>query len=297
MESATFSKSAASPQSKQPSTETGLPNEPLVVIKPGKSWVALNLRDVWVYRELLYFLIWRELKIRYKQTVLGVLWVILQPVLITLIFTVFLGGLARVPSDRVPYPLFAYSGIVAWTFISNSILNCGSSLVGNANLITKIYFPRMLVPAASIGGRLVDFGIALILLGMLMAYYRVFPTRAILMLPVVIVIMTLFSLGVGLWMAALNVKYRDIGIILPVVIQLWMFVSPIVYPISLIPPKWRSLYALNPLVGIIQGFRASLLNLGFDWWALGIAAVCSTILLVSAAFAFSRMQRGFADLI
>jgi lipopolysaccharide transport system permease protein len=155
----------------------------------------------------------------------------------------------------------------------------------------------MLVPAASIGGRLVDFGIALILLGALMAYYRVLPTRAILMLPVIILIMTLFSLGIGLWMAALNVKYRDIGIILPVAIQLWMFVSPIVYPISLIPAKWRSLYALNPLVGIIQGFRACLLNVGFDWWAIGIATASSAVLLVSAAFAFSRMQRGFADLI
>lgn len=292
-----FSSSASSPQTEQQNTGAGLPDEPLVVIKPGKSWVALNLHDLWVYRELLYFLIWRELKVRYKQTVLGVLWVILQPLLITLIFTVFLGILARVPSDRVPYPLFAYAGIVAWTFVSNSILNCGTSLVGNANLITKVYFPRMIVPAATIGGRLVDFGIGLILLVALMLYYRVLPTRAILMLPVLLLLMTLFSLGVGLWMAALNVKYRDIGLILPVLIQLWMFASPVVYPVTMIPAGWRSVYALNPLVGIIQGFRASLLGLGFDWWALGVATVFGVVLLVSAAFAFTRMQRDFADLI
>jgi len=274
-----------------------LPEEPVVIIEPSKSWVALNLRDLWAYRELFYFLIWRDLKVRYKQTVLGVAWVIMQPLLMTITFTVFLGMLARVPSDRIPYPLFVYAGLMPWTFFSNAILNSGNSIVGNAHLITKVYFPRMIVPAAAIGARLVDFGIAFIILVGLMFYYRVAVTWSILMLPALVVLISLFSLGFGLWTSAINVKYRDIGIALPVLIQLWMFVSPVVYPLSIVPAEWQWLYALNPLAGIIDGFRASLFNRGFNWWALGISVVATVGLLIYSAFTFKRMEKNFADLV
>jgi lipopolysaccharide transport system permease protein len=274
-----------------------LPENPLVTIEPSKAWVAVNLRDLWACRELLYFLIWRDLKVRYKQTALGVIWVVMQPLLTTIIFTVFLGRLARVPSDRVPYPLFVYAGLLPWTFFSSAVLSSGNSLVGNAHLITKVYFPRMIIPAATIGARLVDFGVAFIILAALMLFYGVAITSTIFILPLLLILITLFSLGLGLWTSALNVKYRDIGIALPVLIQLWMFVSPIVYPASLVPAQWRWLYALNPLVGIIENFRGSLFNREFNWLALAISTGTTIALLIYSAFSFRRMEKGFADLV
>ncbi len=274
-----------------------LPEEPLIIIEPSRSWRTINLRDLWTYRELLYFLIWRDLKVRYKQTLLGVAWVVMQPLLTTIIFTVFLGMLARVPSDLIPYPLFIYAGLLPWTFFSNSVLNSSNSLVGNAHLITKVYFPRIIIPAAAIGARLVDFGIAFIVLAGLMLYYGVAVTWSILMLPVLVVLVTLFSLGFGLWVSALNVKYRDIGIALPVLIQLWTFVSPVVYPSSLVPIKWQWFYALNPLAGIIEGFRASLFNREFSWFALAISAIVTLVLLIYSVYAFQRTEKTFADLV
>lgn len=287
------SQKAESPHRPRPS----LPEEPLVIIEQSKPWVAINLRDLWTYRELLYFLTWRDLKVRYKQTLLGVMWVVMQPVLTTLIFTVFLGMLARVPSNGLPYPLFTYAGILPWVFFANAVGNSGNSLVGNAHLITKVYFPRLIIPFAAVAARLLDLAIALIILAGLMAYYRVELTRSIILLPLMIILLTLFSLGFGMLVSALNVKYRDVGVALPVLIQLWMFSSPVVYPASLIPEQWRWAYELNPLVGIIEGFRAALFGQGFNWPALTISVVITLALFIYSAYAFKRMEKDFADLV
>jgi lipopolysaccharide transport system permease protein len=278
-------------------TQPALPEEPLVIIEPRRGWAKFDLRELWAHRELLYFLAWRDLKVRYKQAVLGVAWVVMQPLLMTLIFTVFLGMLARVPSGGLPYPLLVYTGLMPWTFFSGAVTGSGHSLVTNANLITKIYFPRVLVPAASIGARLMDFGISFIILGGMLIYYRVEPTRSLLMLPLLMVLTTLLAFGVGLLVAALNVKYRDVGVILPVLMQLWMFVSPVIYSSVLVPEKWRTLFALNPMVGIIDGFRASLFGSSFDWLAFGISAVITIALLLFAILIFGRLEKSFADII
>lgn len=268
-----------------------------VVLEPKTLWIPIRLGEVWSHRELLYFLIWRDLKIRYKQTLLGVLWVILQPLLMAAIFTVFLGRLVRVPSGSVPYILLAYTGLVTWTFFSTSVLQSGGSLVSNTSLVTKIYFPRAILPMAAVGGRVVDFLVSLVILAAFMLYYGITPTANVLMLPVCVLIMWVLALGFGLFFAATNVRYRDVAIALPVVMQLWMFVSPVVYPASLVPEPWRWLYRLNPMAGIIDGVRASLFNSPFDWTGLGIAALLSVICLVYSLFAFKRMETGFADII
>lgn len=273
-----------------------LPDEPLVVIEPTSGWVPVRFGDLWTYRELLYFLMWRDLKVRYKQAALGLAWVIMQPLFTALIFTVFMGYLARVPSDQVPYPLFVYAGLLPWTFFSNAVLNGGNSIVGNANLITKVYFPRAIIPAAAVGARLVDLGVAFVILIGLMAYYRVGVTWNTLMLAPLLLLVTLFSFGLGLMLSALNVKYRDVGLAVPVVVQLWMFVSPVVYPSSLVPAQWQTLYELNPLVGILEGFRAALFDLEFDWTALAVSAVSTAVLLVYSAYLFRRVEKSFADL-
>ena len=280
-----------------PSRNPQLSEEPLVIIEPSKSWAPLNLRDLWTYRELLYFLIWRDVKVRYKQTAIGVLWVVMQPLLSTLIFTVFLGILVKVPSDGVPYPVFVFAGVLAWTFFSGAVTSSGNSLVGNSHLITKIYFPRFIIPIAAVGARLVDFAIAFVILAGMMIYYGVPPTRNLLLLPALVALITLFVLGVGMWTSALNVKYRDVGIVLPVLIQLWMFASPVVYPLSLVPEGWRKVYALNPLVGIITGFRAALLGQEFHWTALALSTALTLALLVWAAYYFRRVERTFADIV
>jgi lipopolysaccharide transport system permease protein len=274
-----------------------LPDEPLVTIEPGRSALGVDFTNLWAYRELLYFLTWRDLKVRYKQTILGVAWVLVQPLLTTLIFTVFLGMLARVPSDGVPYPLFVYAGLLPWTFFANAVANSGGSLVGNAHLITKVYFPRLIIPCAAVGGRLVDLAIALVILAGLMACYGVGVTGGVVLLPLIIVLLMSFSLGFGLWVAALNVKYRDVGIALPVLIQLWMFVSPVVYPASLIPEGWRRAYELNPLVGIIENFRAALLGQPLNWPALAVSGAVTLALLIYSAYSFRRMEKDFADLV
>lgn len=257
----------------------------------------ISLPDIWAYRELLYFLIWRDLKIRYKQTALGVAWVILQPLLMTIIFTVFLGKLVRVPSDGVPYLLLVYTGLMPWTFFSNAILYAGNSLVANTNLVTKVYFPRAIIPAAAVGARLVDFGVAFIIMVGLLMYYGVSPGWNLFMLPALVVLITLLSLGFGLWTSAMNVRYRDVAIILPVFVQLWMFASPVVYPLNLVPQRWRWLYSINPTVGIIEGFRSSVLNLPFDWVAISSSALITTSLLLYSLFAFRKMERHFADIV
>jgi lipopolysaccharide transport system permease protein len=274
-----------------------LPTEPLVVIQPSKKWNLLSLKDIWAYRELLFFLTWRDVKVRYKQTALGAAWAILQPLFMMLIFTIFFGRLAGVGSSGIPYPLFALGGLVPWTFFANAITASGNSLVGSAHLITKVYFPRLIVPAAAMLAGLVDFLLAFLLLCILMLYYRVGLTVQILFLPVLVLMTALFSLAVGTWMSALNVKYRDVRFALPFLIQLWLFVSSVILPSSAVPPKWRWLLMLNPMSGIIEGYRSALFGLPFDWPALSIAAVLTLLVLIYAIYAFARVERSFADII
>jgi lipopolysaccharide transport system permease protein len=274
-----------------------LPEVPVITIKPSKSWVAIDLGDLWAYRELLYLLTWRELKARYKQTVMGVAWVIMQPLMTTIIFTIFFSKLARIESDGIPYPIFAYAGLLPWSFFASSVTNSSSSLVANAPLITKVYFPRLILPGATIGARLVDFAVAFVLLIGMMIYYNVALTLNILMLFPLIALVTLLALGVGMWTAALNVRYRDVGVALPVALQLWMFASPILYPLSLVPEKYRAVYLLNPMVGITEGFRSALFGLAFNRRALVFSFIVMLVVLVYSAYVFRRMEKGFADLV
>ena len=274
-----------------------LPAEPLVVIQPSKRLSLLNLKDIWAYRELLFFLTWRDVKVRYKQTALGAAWAVLQPLFMMIIFTIFFGRLAGVASAGIPYPLFALAGLVPWTFFANAITASGNSLVGSANLITKVYFPRLIVPAAAMLAGLVDFLLAFLILVAMMFYYRVTLTVQILFLPVLILLTALFSLGVGTWMSALNVKYRDVRFALPFLIQLWLFVSSVILPSTSVPQKWRWLLMLNPMSGIIEGYRAALFGLPFDWPALGIASALTIVVLLYAIYAFGRVERSFADII
>jgi lipopolysaccharide transport system permease protein len=274
-----------------------LPAQPLVTIEPSGRWGVFNLRDLWSYRELLYFLVWRDVKVRYKQTALGVAWAIIQPLFTMLIFTLFFGRLAGVPSDNIPYPVFAYAGLLPWTFFANAVSNSGNSLVGSANLITKVYFPRMIIPAAAVGAGLVDLGISFIVLIPLMIYYGISVTRSFLMFPVVVLLTALLALGVGMWSSALNVKYRDVRFALPFLIQLWMFVSPVIYPTSFLPQRWRLLFAMNPMTGIIEGYRSALFGRIFNWKAIAVATVITVAMLVYASFTFRRMEKSFADIV
>ena len=274
-----------------------LPSEPLVVIQPTKTWSLLSFKDIWAYRELLFFLTWRDVKVRYKQTALGAAWAILQPLFMMIIFTIFFGRLAAVGSSGIPYPLFALAGLVPWTFFANSITASGNSLVNSAHLITKVYFPRLIVPAAAMLAGLVDFVLAFVLLCLLMLYYRVPLTTQVLFLPVLVLLTALFALGVGTWMSALNVKYRDVRFALPFLIQLWLFVSSVILPSSSVPEKWRWLLLLNPMSAIIEGYRSALFGLPFDWPALGIASVLTIIVVAYAFYSFGRVERSFADII
>jgi homopolymeric O-antigen transport system permease protein len=274
-----------------------LPDKPLVTIEPSKGWVSLQLRDLWVYRELLYFLIWRDVKVRYKQTGLGVAWAIIQPLFTMLVFTLFFGRLAGVPSDNVPYPVFAYAGLLPWTFFSNAVTNSGNSLVGSSNLITKVYFPRMIIPAAAVGAGLVDLAISFLILIPLMMYYKIGVTWNVLMFPAVVLLTAVLALAVGMWLSALNVKYRDVRFALPFIVQLWMFVSPIIYPASFLPQRFRWMLSLNPLTGVIEGYRSALLGRSFNWSALAISAVITLAVLVYSSYAFRRMEKDFADII
>jgi lipopolysaccharide transport system permease protein len=274
-----------------------LPDKPLVTIKPRQSWVALDLRGFWAYHELLYFLIWRDVKVRYKQTVLGVAWAILQPVIMIVIFTLIFGRVVGLPSDGIPYALFAYAGVVTWTFFSGAVTKSGNSLVGSSHLITKVYFPRMMVPAAAVLAAVVDLLLAFVVLVPLMVYYGVVPRWQIVTILPLIVLLVLLAFGVGMWMSALNVKYRDVGFILPFMIQIWMFLSPVIYPSSALPPKFRTVMMFNPVSGIIEASRSALFGLPFNWPAILISCVITFLILACAAFWFRRMEREFADVV
>jgi len=272
-----------------------IPDEPTTKIRPPGFWEGIDLAEFWAYREVLYFLVWRDLKVRYKQTILGAGWVILQPVLMTAVFAVFLGRLIRVPSDGVPYPLFAYSGLLLWTFFSNGILSSCYSLVTNAHMITRIYFSRMLIPTATVGVRVFDLVIAAALLVALMVYYHVPLSLSLMLLPLLVIQIATLVLAVGIMAAALNVRYRDVGTLAPILLQVWMFASPLVYSSSIVPAHLHLLYSVNPLVGIIDGFRAALFNLPFPWTGVALSALVTFSLLIFSIHLFRKLESSFAD--
>ena len=268
-----------------------------VLIEPSHGWASLRLRELWEFRELLYFLAWRDIKIRYKQTVLGVAWALLQPLLTMLLFWLLFGRLAGIKSDDIPYPIFAFTALVVWSFFANAVTSSSNSLVGSSQLITKVYFPRMIIPLAAVGAGLLDLIITLPLLAVMGVYYGVELRWTISIVPVLMLLAMLLAGGVGMWLSALNVKYRDVRFALPFVVQLWMFASPIIYPSSMLPTKWRWMLWLNPLTGIIENFRAALFGRQFDWAALGVSAIITTSVLIYSAYAFRRVEKGFADII
>ena len=271
---------------------------PTLVIEPSRGWVSLRLRELWDYRELLFFLAWRDVAVRYKQAALGVAWAVLQPLLTMVIFSVIFGQLARLPSDGIPYPVFSYVALLPWQLFAGALQRAGTSLVGNANLLTKVYFPRLIIPISAVAAGLVDFAIAFVVLLGLMLWYKITPTWAILWLPLLVVLALLTALAVGLWLSALNVQYRDVQHAIPFLIQAWMYASPVAYSAGLIPSgKWRILYGLNPLAGVIQGFRWALLGGKPPDELMLVSVVMVIVLLVTGLFYFRRMERTFADVV
>ena len=272
--------------------------EEVLILKPTRGWGRLNLGEIWKYRELTYFLTWRDLKVRYKQTVLGASWAVLQPFLTMVVFSVFFGSLLNVPSEGVPYPIFSYTALLPWGVFAKALNDAGRSLVANRSMITKIYFPRMVIPLASEISGLVDFAIAFVVLLGMMWYYKIPPTTNIWTLPFFLLLAMVTALGVGLWLSALNVLYRDIGYIIPFLTQLWFYLTPIVYPASQVPEQWQTLYALNPMVGVVEGFRWALLGTTTTPGPMvAVSTVVSLLMLVSGMFYFRRMERTFADMV
>jgi lipopolysaccharide transport system permease protein len=268
----------------------------VLLISRSRGWLKPNFGEFWEYRELLYFLVWRDIKVRYKQTVLGAAWAVLQPFMTMVVFSVFFGTLGRMPSDGLPYPVFAYAALVPWQLFAHALTDSANSLVGSQNLIKKVYFPRLIVPIASVLAGLVDFAISFgVLLG-LMAYFGISPTAAILTLPLFVAFAILVALSIGLWLSALNVQFRDVRYMLPFLTQFWMFVTPVAYPASLVPEKWRALLGLNPMAGVVEGFRWALLGApdapgSLLWVSIGVVVV----LLIGGLAYFRRMEATFAD--
>jgi len=271
---------------------------PVTIIRPSRGWISLNLHDLWEYRELLYFLTWRDIKVRYKQTVLGAAWAIIQPFFTMVVFSLFFGRLAQIPSDGIPYPIFSYAALVPWTFFANGLSQSSASLVGSANLIKKVYFPRLVVPVSAVMAGGVDFVLAFVVLLGMMLFYGIVPTAAIVWLPLLLLLALVTSLGVGLWLTAMNVQFRDVRYAVPFLVQAWMFATPIAYPSSLLDEPWRTLYGINPMVGVVEGFRWALLG---TETAPGpiilVSALVAVGLLVSGAFYFRRMEKTFADVV
>ncbi len=271
---------------------------PCVLIKPSRGWVSLELPELWAYRELLYTLVWRDIKVRYKQTAIGVAWAIIQPFFTMVVFSLFFGSLAKMPSDGIPYPIFSFAALVPWTFFSNGLGKASYSLVGSANLIKKIYFPRLALPIAGVLSGLVDFIIAFVLLIGMMVYFGIMPTVNVFWLPLLLLLAFSTSLGVSLWLAALNVRFRDVQYVIPFLTQFWLFATPIAYPSSLLHEPWRTVYGLNPMVGVVEGFRWALL--GTDTAPGPIVLVSATVTvvtLITGAFFFRRMEKTFADVV
>jgi len=273
-------------------------NEPILVIQPSRAWFRVELAALWEYRELLYFLVWRDLRLRYKQTAIGATWVILQPLMTMLIFTVIFGHFAKIPSDGLPYPIFAYTALLPWTYFANALNRSCTSVVAEAHLISKVYFPRPLLPLAGTLSGISDFAVAFVLLLGLMTWYRIMPTWGLLVLPFFLLLALAMALAVGLWCSALNVRYRDVGLIIPFLIQCWMYASPVAYPVSLVPKNWRFFYSLNPMVAVVEGFRWALLGTqGPDVVVMAISIIVVALLLIGGLVFFRHMERTFVDVV
>jgi lipopolysaccharide transport system permease protein len=271
---------------------------PVLIIRPSKGWVSLKLGELWEYRELLYFLTWRDIKVRYKQTVLGAAWAIIQPFFTMVVFSLFFGRLAQMPSDGIPYPIFSYAALVPWTFFANGLGQSANSLVGSANLIKKVYFPRLTIPLATVLSGVVDFALAFVVLLGMMLWFGIVPTLNIVWLPFFLLLALITSLGVGLWLSAMNVQFRDVRYVVPFLTQFWLFATPIAYPSSLLDEPWRTLYGLNPMVGVVEGFRWALLGTETQPGPMIlVSTVAAVILLVSGAYYFRRMEKTFADVV
>jgi lipopolysaccharide transport system permease protein len=271
---------------------------PVVVIEPVRGWLRVNLAELFRYRELVFFLVWRDVKVRYKQTVLGALWAILQPLITMVVFSLFFGRLAKMPSDGVPYPVFSFAALVPWTFFATGLTQASNSLVNGRNLLRKVYFPRLAMPIASVLAGVIDFGLAFLMLVGLMVFYGFLPTAAMFAIPGLFLLTITTSLGAGLWLSAFNVRFRDVRYTIPFLVEIWLLATPIAYPSSLLTEPWRRLYALNPMVGVVEGFRWALL--GTDT-APGpmilVSSVAALLLLVSGVFVFRRMERNLADVV
>jgi lipopolysaccharide transport system permease protein len=271
---------------------------PVVRIVPARGWVSLKLGELWAYRELLYFLVWRDVMVRYKQTALGAAWAVIQPFCTMIVFSLFFGRLAKIPSNGIPYPIFAYAALVPWTFFANGLGQSANSLVGSANLIKKVYFPRLMIPTATVLSEGVDFCIAFVVLLLMMLYYGIAPTANVVWLPLFLLLALGTSLGVGLWLSALNVHFRDVRYVVPFITQFWLFATPVAYPSSLLSEPWRTLYGLNPMVGVVEGFRWALLGSGPAPGAMaGVSGLVTAALLTSGALYFRRMEKTFADVV
>jgi lipopolysaccharide transport system permease protein len=274
------------------------PDLPIIRIEPAKGWMPLKLDELWEYRELFFFLTWRDIKVRYKQTLLGASWAIIQPFFTMLVFSLFFGKLAKMPSDGIPYPIFAYAALVPWTFFSNALTQSSNSLVQGSNLLKKVYFPRLALPISTVLGGIVDFCLAFSVLLLMMLYYGIAPTWNVVFLPFLLLLAFMTSLGTGLWFAAMNVRYRDVRYAVPFITQFWMFATPIAYSSSLLEEPWRTVYGINPMVGVVEGFRWALV--GTDTAPGPIIAVSTLValaILVSGAFYFRRMEKTFADVV
>jgi lipopolysaccharide transport system permease protein len=270
----------------------------VVVIQPSEGWISLDLKALWQYKELLYFLCWRDIKVRYKQTVLGAAWAIIQPFFTMVVFSLFFGRLAKIPSDGLPYTVFCYAALVPWTFFANGLSQASDSLVSNSNLIKKVYFPRLVIPIATVLSGIVDFILAfLVLLGM-MFYYGLTPTIHILLLPAFLLLALVTGLGVALWLSAMNVQFRDVRYVIPFVLQFWLFATPIAYPSSLLSEPWRTFYGINPMVGVVEGFRWALLgaDAGLSLMSL-VSSITAVVMLITGLFYFRRMEKSFADMV
>jgi len=269
-----------------------------IVIRASQGWAPLQLKELWEHRELLYFLTWRDVKVRYKQTVLGAAWAVLQPLTTMVVFTIFLGGFAKIPSDGIPYPLFTFCALLPWQLFATAMAEAGNSVVGSQNLITKVYFPRLVIPIAPVLAALVDFAIAFLILTVMMFYYGIRLTKAALVLPVLVLFAVCVALSVGLWLSALNVKYRDVRYTIPFLTQIWMFATPVAYPASLVPDKWKALYGVNPMVGVIEVFRWALLGSPpASLPMLGASVIVVVLMLIGGLYYFKRMEREFADVV
>lgn len=271
---------------------------PHLRIEPSKGFVPLKARELWEFRELLYFLVWRDIKVRYKQTALGILWAIIQPVMAMVVFSIFFGKLGKLPSDGLPYPIFTFAALVPWTLFANGLMQATNSLVASSNLIKKVYFPRLIIPIATVLAGVVDFVLALGVLLILMLFYGITPTFNIIWLPVFLVLTIIASLAISLWLSALNVKYRDVKYVIPFLSQIWLFATPIAYSSSLLSEPWRTVFGLNPMVGVVEGFRWALLGTNTQPGMMAVvSAVVAFILLISGAYYFRRMEKNFADII